>query len=338
MANSSPRMSTAELRRRLQAPTAVPVPAPPAIIPEPVAVSRPAAGLRLPPQPVARTAPAMIDTPIAGDATIPMADLADEESALMIAPPHPLGRGSSSSSRSGRPSSHPNIQLGDSPGGSALFGEKIGADNHDELREENEQLQILLDEMRQLLQEASDNEQKLRDQLANTDLDNEKYEAKIRALENELANKPKSREELEEWADELERESFKITQERRLMEEDRKQLREDEAALEKQMRDMEVQMARERAMLARQEQELRRLNAEIQHEFEAMNRGDSVLRDRLSVFQRKHADVLAGGTAEPAGASRAGFTQSPVAASATPTPTPKRNDTTGLLRKIFRAE
>ena len=104
-------------------------------------------------------------------------------------------------------------------------------------------------------------------------------------------------------------------------------MREDEEALEKQMRGMEVQMARERAMLARQEQELKRLSAEIQHELESLQRGDGALRDRLVVFQRRAAEVVAGPGAPP---------QSPQAQVAHPTPAPKKNDTTGLLRKIFR--
>src|SRR5215210_3603286 len=123
------------------------------------------------------------------------------------------------------------------------------------------------------------------------------------------------------------------------MDDDRKQLREDETALEKQMRDMEVQMARERALLARQEQELKRLNAEIQHELEIMQRGDGALRERLALFQRRHAEVISGEGSPPthAGMSYAGFAMSPVAQTSNPTPAPKKNDSTGLLRKLFRS-
>jgi hypothetical protein len=118
------------------------------------------------------------------------------------------------------------------------------------------------------------------------------------------------------------------------MDQDRKQLREDEAALEKQMREMEVGMARERAMLARQEQELKRLNAEIQHELEIMQRGDGTLRDRMAQFQRRHAEVV--GDQVPNGAAQGGYSGPTVVQSSSPTPPPKKNDTTGLLRKIFR--
>jgi hypothetical protein len=60
------------------------------------------------------------------------------------------------------------------------------------------------------------------------------------------------------------------------------------------MREMEVSMARERALLARQETELKRLSAEIQHELEIMQRGDASLREQLSKFQRRAADVMQG--------------------------------------------
>jgi hypothetical protein len=71
-------------------------------------------------------------------------------------------------------------------------------------------------------------------------------------------------------------------------------LRDDEESLEKQMRMMEVSMAKDRALMARQETELKRLSAEIQHELEIMQRGDAALREQLSKFQRRAADVMTG--------------------------------------------
>jgi hypothetical protein len=204
----------------------------------------------------------------------------------------------------------------------------------EQLRRENAQFQQLMEEMRKLLQEAAEQEQRMQAELADRETQLAASVAKLDELQAIVDAKPKTKSELEEWADELERESFQVAQERRTLEQERQQLRDDEAALEKQMRDMEVQMARERAMLARQEQELKRLNAEIQHELEVMQRGDGTLRERLAVFQRRHAEVVAG--PPPNGAAYAGYAQSPVAPSATPTPPPKKNDTTGLLRKIFR--
>lgn len=324
MANSSPRLSTAELRRRLQAPAGVPAP----IAPEPPPPPPRAAAQRF-------SLPANLahlpDSPIEDDATVAFADLADRPVASRVPTPPPQPRPavrSGSSPRVGRPT------LPD------VYAEAAPVEPDDSVRQENEQLQVLLEEMRQLLQEAS--EQEARTQTALTERDGQLAEAlgQLKPLKEELAHRPKTRGELEEWSDELEQESAKVSQQVREMEADRRQLREDESALEKQMRDMEVQMARERAMLARQEQELRRLNAEIQHQLEGMERGDGVLRDRLAVFQRRHAEVVNGGTpmAEAVGGPRSYFGQAPVAQAATVTPPPKKNDTTGLLRKIFRSE
>jgi chromosome segregation ATPase len=204
---------------------------------------------------------------------------------------------------------------------------------NDQLRRDTQQFKQLMEEMRQLLQEASEQEQRIQTELTDREGKLKVAEEKAVELQTIIDTKPKTKSELEEWADELERESFQIQQDRRTMEEDRKQLREDEAALEKQMREMEVQMARERAMLARQETELKRLNAEIQHELDLMQRGDGVLRERLAIFQRRHAEVV--GSPVSHGASY-GHPAPTVATSAHPTPPPKKNDTTGLLRKLFR--
>ncbi|HEX4589283.1 MAG TPA: hypothetical protein VH120_05105, partial [Gemmataceae bacterium] len=76
---------------------------------------------------------------------------------------------------------------------------------------------------------------------------------------------------------------------------------------------------------------------EIQHELEIMQRGDGALRERLAMFQRRHAEVISGeGPRTQAGASYAGFSLSPVAAAADAAPPPKKNDSAGLLRKLFR--
>src|SRR5262245_65566112 len=156
-----------------------------------------------------------------------------------------------------------------------------------------------MEEMRQLLQEASEQEQRVQAELTERDAKLTTAAVRIEELETAANSKPKSKGELEEWADELERESFQIAQERRMMETDRKQLREDESSLEKQMREMEVQMARERAMLPRQEQELKRLNAELQHVVEVMQRGDAPSRERQAFCQRLHAEVVGGAPPPP---------------------------------------
>lgn len=216
----------------------------------------------------------------------------------------------------------------------------------DQLQAENQQLNSLLEEMRQLLQEASDQQDKLTQQ--NTQLHEalEQAYAKVAEYEEIISKKPKTPDELEEWSDELERETARMAKERRMIDEDRQQLREDEASLEKQMRQMEVSMARERALIARQETELKRLSAEIQREIESIQRGDATLRDRMSIFQRRHAEAMGGVSPSttptpPPGGSYAGFGPTvPTAMPVEPTPTPaqnKKNDTTGLLRKIFRS-
>jgi DNA repair exonuclease SbcCD ATPase subunit len=183
------------------------------------------------------------------------------------------------------------------------------------LRSENKELRTLLGEMKHLLQEASDTEQQLaakekefEQALAEKDGQIEQLSVQLGSIEDQIATgelappppMPKTRSELEEWADELEKENSKIQQERKRLDDERRQLREDEEALEKQMREMEVAMARERALIARQETELRRLSAEIQHELELVQRGDTSLRDQMVKFQRRAQEVL---TTKPSGPS-----------------------------------
>jgi hypothetical protein len=357
MANDATRLSTADLRRRLMGPGGPP---PPAEVPQP------APPTRSEPRPLIPAA--MSDIPVEEDgSTVPIPDLPVESGGLLPEPvpptpapvtrltPTELRRPEARSSLHGRPVLPaaaerpisrsvvlpPRAAMTAAPvvrpepaGSHSYHGEPLAAEADpvvDLLRQENIQLQQLMDEMRQLLQEASEQEQKVQTELADRDQKLAAAQARITELDTIVNNKPKTKSELEEWADELERESFQIAQERRTLDEDRKQLREDETTLEKQMRDMEVQMARERALLARQEQELKRLNAEIQHELELMQRGDGVLRERLQVFQRRHAEVV-GGDGPPVAASYFGNAQVPVA---TALPATKKSDA-GMLRKFFR--
>jgi hypothetical protein len=323
MANDALRLTTAELRRRLTASTA------------PVA------------EPVGATAPSPISaSPLARRLVVPptRAEIAlpEDDSSYLIDheaddEPTPIPANHSTPTDLRRPSGRssfrlPRPTLPQAPAPDPVI-EQLRHDV-EAYRRETERLEQLMEEMRQLLHEASEQEQRMQEEVADRDLKLEASELRVKELEAIVNTKPKTKSELEEWADELERESMQIAQERRAMDGDRKQLREDEAALEKQMREMEVGMARERAMMARQEQELKRLNAEIQHELEIMQRGDGVLRDRLAVFSRRHAEVVADPTPVSSG-SYFGTTMSPVAQSANPTP--KKNDTTGLLRKLFRS-
>lgn len=175
------------------------------------------------------------------------------------------------------------------------------------LRAENRELRAVLEEMKQLLQEAGEVEGKaaaaeaeLKAALEARDAQVDELSAQLGAVEEQIARgelappppAPKTRGELEEWADELEREAAQVGQARKRVDDDRRQLREDEEGLEKQMREMEVGMARERALLARQETELKRLHGEIQHELELLQRGDAGLREQMAKFQRRAAEVM----------------------------------------------
>ena len=187
-------------------------------------------------------------------------------------------------------------------------------DDYRRIKQENRELRKLLDEMKQLLQEASDNEQthsnretQIAEQLAQKQRQVDELTDQIQMIEEQVASgalmqaprTPKTRTELEDWSDELEQEGARIEKRQRVLENDRKQLREDEESLERQMRQMEVSMAKERALMARQETELKRLSAEIQHELEIMQRGDASLREHLSKFQRRAADVIQGRIGPP---------------------------------------
>lgn len=170
------------------------------------------------------------------------------------------------------------------------------------VRRENKELRKLLEEIKGILQEASDNEQKLlakqqeyERQLAEKDAVIQELTQHLTEIEEQIAKgelvpkptTPKTRNELEEWADELERESVRLTQEWKKLQEEQRQLREDEKVLEEQMRKMEVEMARERAELARQRRELERLHEEIRAQMELVQRGDASLLQQLANFRRR---------------------------------------------------
>lgn len=170
------------------------------------------------------------------------------------------------------------------------------------VRRENKELRKLLEEIKGILQEASDNEQKLlakqqeyERQLAEKDALIQELTQHLTEIEEQIAKgelvpkpaTPKTRNELEEWADELERESVRLAQEWKKLQEEQRQLREDEKVLEEQMRKMEVEMARERAELARQRRELERLHDEIRAQMELVQRGDVSLHQQLANFRRR---------------------------------------------------
>jgi predicted nucleic acid-binding Zn-ribbon protein len=308
-----PAISASELRRRLLASAPPGAGAPAAELPEVEAVPelQPPAGwtgnsqhdllarLKMP----GKSGPVPVPTPRPTGPSVPLVDPTPTRSPVNRRTPTPGGRLDPAAAIAGALN-----QL-------AGFDSLHGRYHHDDLphaevqrlRAENKELRTLLEEMKHLLQEASDTEQRLvakekefEEALAAKDAQIEELSTQLGAIEEQIAKGelappppvPKTRTELEEWADELEKESAKTQQERKRLDRDRQQLREDEEALEKQMREMEVAMARERALIARQETELRRLSAEIQHELELVQRGDATLREHMAKFQRRAQEVM----------------------------------------------
>ncbi len=347
MANDTIRISTADLRRRLLMSSAPVATLPELSTPSLTGLLRPTSVARLV-MPLAQNIPevpmpedllSQFDTPTDHVQPDPVGSQGAPASGLT--PPdlaRPIGRSSLFHPRSVLPH-RPQDQMTTrhaEPNPTYDITTEQFRHEADQLRRENQQLQSVIEEMRQLLQDASEQEQRVQAELGDRDARLVTVQDRVTELEALLNTKPKTKTELEEWADDLERESFQIAQERRTMEQDRKQLREDEESLERQMRDMEVQMARDRAILARQEQELKRLNAEIQHELEVMQRGDGTLRDRMVMFQRRHAEVVSAPSNGPPFGG--GFPVALTSTATTTTPPPKKSDTTGLLRKFFRGE
>jgi len=319
---AEPSLSAAELRRRLLAST-----------PPPIAASAASPDFNLADLPPAPTASASWSSNSGADLLARLRMPGSKSGSIPVpqarqaAPPPPQapvnrrtpipGRGAATDPASAIAGALSHLAgLAESPsGGSGTTGRSGGVPLDDSplaeiqrLRGENRELRSLLDEMKQLLQEASGAEQDFTVKekeydaaLAEKDTQIEELALQLAEVEEkinrgELAPPPpvaKSRSELEEWGDELEKENSKLTQERRRIDEERRQLREDEEGLETQMREMEVGMARERAILARQENELKRLSAEIQHEIDLLQRGDAGLREQMSKFQRRAADVMA---------------------------------------------
>jgi hypothetical protein len=207
------------------------------------------------------------------------------------------------------------------PGALTDFSDLAGAPatdaELDRLRAENAELGKLLDEMKQILEEASAQEQKTQLEIGALKareqgltgqlqlLTNQIHELELHITEQEESHKPPpNEEELSKLADELEQEQAKLCRERKALDEDRQNLRDDEEAMMKQMRDMEVTMAKERAELARQRMELQRLHDEIRRELESLQRADGALSSRLAQFQRRHQDVLSRGNNGTAGAGQ----------------------------------
>jgi uncharacterized phage infection (PIP) family protein YhgE len=181
----------------------------------------------------------------------------------------------------------------------------------DKLKLENEELHKLVEEMKQIFAQASEQE-------ANNTKTIESLKTKIGELEQASAGKdeqlamltgqihelevhiqqaappppPPNEDELSKMADELEKERCQLTQDRKTLDTERQQVRDDEEDMMRQMREMEVQMARERAEMARQRTELQRLHSEVKRELDLLQGSDRALTDRLAQFQRRHQDLL----------------------------------------------
>jgi hypothetical protein len=177
------------------------------------------------------------------------------------------------------------------------------------LQIENEELNKLVDEMKQIFAQAALQEAQQsaaletaklalaeRSQVAQEQAERiEMLTQQIHELEvhiQEGVAPPPTENELSRMADELEKERCQLTRDRTVLESGQNQLREDEEDMMRQMREMEVQMAKERADLARQRTEVQRLHSEVKHELAQMQRGDRALNDRMAQFQRRHQEVL----------------------------------------------
>src|SRR5262245_6396096 len=196
-------------------------------------------------------------------------------------------------------------------GGHAFPGSGPMAAEMDKLKLENEELHKLVEEMKQIFAQASEQEAantKTIDALKTTigDLEiavagkdeqlgvlsNQIHELEAHIQQAAPPPPPPNEDELSKMADELEKERCQLSQDRKTLDSERQQLRDDEDDMMRQMREMEVQMARERAEMARQRTELQRLHSEVKRELDLLQGSDRVLTDRLAQFQRRHQDLL----------------------------------------------
>lgn len=217
----------------------------------------------------------------------------------------------------------------------------------DKLRLENEELHKLVEEMKQIFAQASEQEaenvktiESLKTRIVELDEASAAKDQRLEVLTSQIQElethiqehaappPPPNEDELSRMADELEKERCQLTQDRKTLEEERDQLRTDEDDMMRQMREMEVQMAKERAEMARQRTELQRLHGDIKRELELLQGSDRALTDRLVQFQRRHQDLQ----------HRAGMAPAPPAAPTVPSaaaaPVSEKKDS-GLFQRFF---
>lgn len=206
------------------------------------------------------------------------------------------------------------------------------------LRAENEELKQMVGEYREVFEEH--NPEQLEAKLAESEkgiAEREEQNILLQLQVEEWTEKFKTHrfvprdEELAREADELDKERAIIAKDRKKIELERVQLKDDEESLMKQMREMEVGMAKDRADLARQRTELQRLHAEVKHELEQLQRGDVNMKERLSLFQRRHQEVSTRTAAPPT--QSAPVAPAPVAAA--PVAAQPRPRESGVFRLLF---
>jgi hypothetical protein len=157
------------------------------------------------------------------------------------------------------------------------------------LRDENDELRARVEQLEQLLQNSSPNEDVWAERQHEYEMLLEEKSEVIRTLHQKIrdlhqsapaqpaaptlpANVPEAH-ELVQLKDELDQQ--------------RRQLEEDEEAMMAQLREMEMALSRDRAELARQRQEVQRLQADLTREIEQASR-DPGLRERLMSLRRSN--------------------------------------------------
>jgi hypothetical protein len=257
--------------------------------------------------------------------------------------PLAAGEGSSKIRKSGP---IPNPFANPSYGGHAFPASGSAAAEMDTLKLENEELHKLVEEMKQIFAQASEQEatnnktiDALKTRIGELEhsatgkdeqlamLTGQIHELEVHIQQAAPPPPPPNEDELSRMADELEKERCQLMQDRKTLDTERQQVRDDEEDMMRQLREMEVQMARERAEMARQRTELQRLHSEVKRELDLLQGSDRVLTDRLAQFQRRHQDLL----------HRAGMATTSAAAAA-PVEAPKANPAnkeSGLFSRFF---
>lgn len=182
-------------------------------------------------------------------------------------------------------------------------GPAAGRGRAAQLREENEELRLMIQDLKQQIEGAGSQdpgawEEKERE--FETILEEKSEEIRllymrIQEIEQQRNEPPPERaprpgssddEELNSLAEELAQEQTKVEDERQAIQTERQQLRQDEEELESRMQEMELQTAKSRADLVKQRNELQRLYNEVRQEIEQA-RQNGVITDRVQNLERE---------------------------------------------------